>query len=72
MRNHIAVGPLGFLITCHTSCTEHSKSFPPGPPINTDYKKSQFPLDRRPGKGWPNRKLFWQYSLYASQIQWQE
>lgn len=69
MRNHMVVSPLSFLITCHTSCTEHSRSFPPGPPVSTDYKKSQFPLGRGPGKGWPNnRKPFWQYSPYISQI----
>lgn len=69
MKNHMAVGPLGFLITCYTSCTEHSRSFPPGPLVSTDNEKSQFPLDRGPGKGWPNsRKPFWQYSPYTSWI----
>lgn len=65
----MVVGPLGFLISCHTSCTEHSRIFPPGPSTSTDYKESHFPLDGGPMKGQPNsRKPLWQYSPYTSQI----
>lgn len=55
MRNHMAVGPLGFLITSHTSWAEHTRSLPPGPLTSTDSKKS-CSLQTEDGEGWPHSR----------------
>ena len=67
----MVVGPLGFLITCHTSWTELSRSLPPGP-LTSRQQEKPFPSRQRTGK-WPHsRNLFGNIHFTPAKYQWEK